>query len=91
MQVVSTTPLQARRLLELDYDAHVPMSLLVRLERWARSIGLPMQQLELLGQDAKAAAGFINACAEGMEDEYLDTVSWGDLEAHLFGRPPVFN
>lgn len=93
MQLVETRkPLaRARRLLELDYAPDVPLRVLHALERQGKALGLPLHQLELLGQDSGTAQGFIEACRQGDDEDYLMDVDWAMLEARLSGRPPIFN
>jgi len=86
------TPLHRRPLLELDYGPDVPLAVLHALERAGRRIGLPLHQMELLGQDEQTARGFVAAVEEGRQEEYIEGhVDWAVLEAKLFGRPPVRN
>lgn len=76
----------ARRLLPLEYHPEVPTEHLERLEKAARIYGLPLGELELLGQDDEFATGFTQAVLEGNVERYLPLVPWDYLERRLQGQ-----
>jgi hypothetical protein len=76
-----------RRLLALDYHPSVPPALVAHMERLGRRLGLPLDTLELLGQEASVCQGFIEACGAGREREFLDLLDRDDLEQRR--RSPV--
>jgi hypothetical protein len=57
----------------------VPRATLTALEQAARRYGLDLESLELLGQDAEAAKGFIAAFKQGLAKRYLETVDFEEL------------
>lgn len=81
----------ARQGLELDYSPHVPLAELHALEQVARRVGLPLHELELLGQDRALAAAFVAAHSEGQEKAFLEEVDWDHLEVLRGKRYPVYN
>ncbi len=67
----------------LDYDLRLTESTLERLEEAARSIGLPLRELELLGQCPSTAHAFIESVQQGRHGAFLDRVDWHGLEHQL--------
>jgi hypothetical protein len=78
--ILRAETVRPHRLLDLDYAPHVPMATLHRLEAAARRMGLPLHQLELLGQDANVAEGFVMACMLGDSENFCLAVDWQELE-----------
>lgn len=70
----------------LDFDPRLHDDLRAALQRSARRVGLSLDQLELLGQDATAATGFVRSVSRGRSDDFLARVDWTHLEARLDGR-----
>lgn len=70
---------------DLDYDANMPGHVVDRLEEAARGVGLPLRELELLGQDPSTAEAFVNSVQAGRYESFLDGVDWGALEQRLYG------
>lgn len=70
---------------DLDYDATVPGYVVDRLEEAARGVGLPLRELELLGQDLSTAEAFVESVQAGRYESFLDGVDWGVLEQRLYG------
>lgn len=66
------------RVLPLDYGPDVPKRLIEALERYGRASGLSLVEIERLGQDPKAAAGFVAAARRGEGRAHLLKV---DMEA----------
>lgn len=64
----------------------VPEWVLKELELRARRIGLPLSELELLGQDFDMTAAFIDAADKGEPWEFLATVDFERLAQILHGR-----
>ena len=72
-----------RPTLPLDYGADVPEPMLELLEHHGRAVGLPLEVLELLGQDLDAVEGFILAVEDGRVWEYVARVDMARLQAKL--------
>lgn len=72
--------------MDLDYDPVLEQPLVDDLERAALRIGLPLERLELLGQDAAVARTFVRAADAGDADALLDEVDWEGLEIVLTRR-----
>lgn len=73
--------------------------MLAELARLGRKLGIPLQTLELLGQNAKVARQFIMMARAGKGAEYLASLNLQHLERllesrergfdfHLHGPPP---
>lgn len=75
--------------MDLDYAPSVPADVVADLEQAAGTVGLPLADLELLGQDLLAALGFIAAVNRGPTRSFLEGVDWGRLEAILRTRRTV--
>lgn len=73
------------RLMDLDYATELSDTTIDRLEEAARAIGLPLRELELIGQDPALAARFVARVEQGEHDAFLDAVEWHRLEALLYG------
>lgn len=71
---------------ELDYGPAVPDAVLRDLEGAARDVGLPLEQLELLGQDLLAALRFAASVREGDHQRFLADVDWDRLESAYRAR-----
>jgi hypothetical protein len=67
--------------MNLNYAPVLSEELVYELERAAQWNGLPLDRLELLGQDPETAQAFVDHVAQGQADAYLDTVHWQRLEA----------
>lgn len=65
-------------MLPLDYAPGVPRRIVAALEKYGRANGLGLVEMEALGQDPRAAAGFVAAARRGEGREFLKTV---DMEA----------
>lgn len=72
--------------LALDYDPDLGADVLGALERAGRATGLPLAQIELLGQDPHAAAGFTDAVEAGDITGFIAAVDWDGLDARLQQR-----
>lgn len=72
----------------MDLDFHPSLSLEVRvdLQEAGRSAGLPLWQLELLGQDETTASEFTQAARRGEARAFLGDVDWDVLEARYQAR-----
>lgn len=66
--------------MDLDYDRAVPAAALSEMERAAREVGLPLEQLELLGQDAGRAREFAQRVRRGGWAAFLQRVDWDELD-----------
>lgn len=88
---VQARQLRARQRLDVDHAPDVPLSTLEALEQAARRTGLPLGDLELLGQTPESAQGFVSACQADAVPEYLESVDWDRLEAMRQERYPVYN
>lgn len=73
--------------MDLDYAASLSPELICELERAARWIGLPLRELELLGQSHQQAQAFVESVDTGRHERFLDAVDWRQLEALLYDRP----
>jgi hypothetical protein len=66
--------------LGLHYAPHLDSRILHNLEMAGRSIGLPLEQLELLGQCQSIAVEFTNAVISDCGQTYLACVDWNHLD-----------
>lgn len=66
--------------LDIAYAPSLPPSVRDELEDAARTTGLALGRLELLGQDLETALQFIEAVHAGLDDAFLDDVDWDRLE-----------
>lgn len=69
--------------MELDYAATLDDRLIHRLEEAARGIGLPLRELELIGQDRSLARSFVESVKAGEHERFLDRVDWSSLRRRL--------
>lgn len=77
---------QPPRLLPLDYDPQVPVQVIAGMERVCKAAGLPLEQIELLGQDEAACRDFVHlADLVGVESAIL-TTDWLLLESRWQDR-----
>ncbi len=67
--------------LGLHYAPHLNAHVVDNLERAGRQCGLPLAQLELLGQDETVALDFIASVIGRYTMRYLAEVDWDRLEA----------
>lgn len=74
--------------MNLDYDPTLSEGLVARLEEAARGVGLPLHRIELLGQDAVTAQGFVRSVRAGDVENYLDQVDFERLAALRGERVP---
>lgn len=72
--------------MDLDLHPALPLEVRMDLEDAARGAGLPLWQLELLGQDESVAQEFVDAARRGTARGYLEGVEWDLLEARYQGR-----
>ncbi len=72
----------------MDLDLHPALPLEVRMDltEAARRVGVPLWQLELLGQDEAVAQAFIRAARQGNGQAYMRDVEWDVLEARYQAR-----
>jgi hypothetical protein len=76
--------------MDLDYAPGVTEELAYELERAAQWMGLKLDRLELLGQDAELARAFVDRVETGDHEAFLVTVDWArlaDLRADEFENP----
>lgn len=66
--------------LDIAYAPSLPRSVREELEAAARSTGLALGRLELLGQDLQTALRFVEAVHGGHGDAFLSEVDWDRLE-----------
>lgn len=69
--------------MDLDYHATLTTPLIDRLEEAARAVGLPLREVELLGQDADVAEAFVASVEEGSHAVFLDELDWARLKGRL--------
>lgn len=72
--------------MDLDFHPGLPLEVRVDLKEAGRSAGLPLWQLELIGQDETAALEFTRAARRGQAQAYLEEVDWDVLEARYQAR-----
>lgn len=73
------------QVIDLDYAAELTDTTIDRLEEAARTVGLPLRELELIGQDAELADAFIESVQSGRHQAFVDGVDWTRLEGKLYG------
>lgn len=73
-------------MMELVYAPSLTDALIARLEEAARGVGLPLREIELLGQDRHLARAFVHSVQAGDQDAFLDSVDWDELHARLSQR-----
>ncbi len=69
--------------LGLAYDSRVDPHIIARLEGAARRVGLPLGDVELLGQSEVASMAFVSAVEGGKIRDFLATFDWAPLEAAM--------
>ncbi len=67
--------------LGLRYAPYMNADVAKNLEIAGRHAGLPLSQLELLGQDEGVALDFVAAIIARRSQQFLATVDWDRLEA----------
>ncbi len=75
--------------MNLDYAANLSPELVCELERAGRWIGLPLRELELLGQSREHTEAFVESVDTGTHEEFLDHVDWRLLQTLLHDRPDL--
>lgn len=70
--------------IDLDYDATIPDRTIDQLEEAARAVGLPLRELELIGQELEVAEAFVESVRQGHHQTFLDDVPWEALEGELY-------
>jgi hypothetical protein len=73
-------------MMELAYSPSLTDALIARLEEAARGVGLPLREIELLGQDPHIARAFVDSVQAGDHDAFLASVDWDALHARLAER-----
>lgn len=66
--------------MDLDFDPTLPADVRTDLMNAAHGVGVPLWQLELLGQDEVVARDFASAVRAGHGPAYLKTCDWARLE-----------
>lgn len=72
--------------MDLDFHPGLPLEVRVDLVDEGRSAGVPIWQLELLGQDEVIAFEFVQAARQDETDRFLEDVEWDVLEARYQDR-----
>lgn len=72
-------------LLPLDYPTTIPADALAAMEAQARATGLPLWQVELLGQQESTARRFADLAPHQVAP-FLRCVDWRQLEMRLHQR-----
>jgi hypothetical protein len=72
--------------MDLDFHPGLPLEVRVDLAEEGRAAGVPLWQLELLGQDEVIAEEFTQACRQDRAQAYLEGVEWDLLEARYQDR-----
>lgn len=72
--------------MDLDFHPGLPLEVRLDLTEAARGAGLPLWQLELLGQDEAVAQQFIDAARQGRARRFLEDAEWDVLEARFQAR-----
>jgi len=72
--------------MDLDFHPGLPLEVRLDLTEAARSAGLPLWQLELLGQDEHVAQRFVDEARAGRASKTLETTEWDALEARYQAR-----
>ncbi len=65
--------------LDLDYNPAVSARLIATLERRARTLGLDLDTVELLGQEARVAVAFVRATRAGDAHSFVARVDFDAL------------
>ncbi|MGQ0534459.1 MAG: hypothetical protein ACT4PT_00095 [Methanobacteriota archaeon] len=73
-------------MLDVRYSPELPRAMIDLIEHHARATGLPLEMLELIGQDLAVTEGFIVACEDGRCWEYVATVDAAAMMAKLAVR-----
>lgn len=74
--------------MRLAYGPDVPQALIDQVEFHARSLGLPLHLLEMMGQSTERAEQFIVAAERGLGMAFAMNVCYGEpFDAFL--KPPV--
>ncbi len=68
-----------RPVLPLDYDPAIDGNVLRLIETTARHMGVPLDQLEMLGQDADTGLAFVAAADNDLAWDFLESVDWDCL------------
>lgn len=71
------------RRMDLDYENTLSRQMIDALEEAARSVGLPLREVELIGQDPNVARGFVDSVRGGRHVDFLEGVDWTRLERRL--------
>lgn len=74
----------------INLSPQVSPRMLAELERLGRKLGIPLQTLELLGQNAKVARQFIVMARAGRGAEYLASLNLQHLARLLESRERGF-
>lgn len=72
--------------MDLDFHPSLPLEVRVDLVEEGRDAGVPLWQLELLGQDEVTAERFAEACRQERAQAFLADVEWDVLEARYQDR-----
>ncbi|HVL86543.1 MAG TPA: hypothetical protein VM681_00845 [Candidatus Thermoplasmatota archaeon] len=72
-------------MLNLAYGVDVPAPLLEIMEHHARRLGLPLSQVELLGQDTETVEGFLLAIERGAARSYASSLGRPSVETERGG------
>ncbi len=72
--------------MELDFHPGLALEVRMDLEEAGRRAGLPLWQLELIGQDETTAVQFTQAARRGEARGFLEEVDWDVLEARFQAR-----
>lgn len=72
--------------MDMDFHPSLPLEVRVDLVEEGRGVGLPLWQLELLGQDEVIAEAFAEACRQDRARPFLEDVQWDVLEARYQDR-----
>lgn len=72
--------------LKVTSNPEVPARLAKEVERVVRRLGLPLETVELLFQDAKVARDFLRAAREGRAPAYVQSLDARALERALAAR-----
>jgi hypothetical protein len=78
--------LRSKVALRLDYHPGVPKEFVTEVERAARRLGLPLDALELICQDAKVARDFLRAVRAGNGESFVEALDARALEEALTAR-----
>lgn len=71
----------APKLLDLDYAPAIPADVLARMEVVAKGAGLPLDQIELIGQDLQACEDFVYLADVAGVHAAVQTLDWLTLES----------